>query len=114
MTTQKKIDIVEELFFDDIFDIWEYISELKAYNPNILFHAQFMDYYQFVLSQLTRSSDTVGTGAICISDYAIYDRFYQITKKLIKDINKQFSQENNLVLSKDTFYNWVSSYNYYV
>lgn len=113
MTTQKKLDIVEELFFDDIFDIWEYIAELKAYNPDILFHAQFMDYYQFVLSQLTRSSDTVGTDAIWNGN-CIYDRFYQITKKLIKDINKQLSQENNLVLSKDAFYNWISSYDYYV
>lgn len=113
MTTQKKLDIIEDLFFDDIFDIWEYITEFKGCYPQFLYYANFIDYYQFVLSQGT---GTLPSPSSLTNNYnsernGIYDRLYQITKKLIKDINKQLGHDHNH-LSKELFYNWIDSYNY--
>ena len=130
MSIIKKLDIIEELFFDDILDIWDHISELKSYYPHILYYANFIDYYNFVICHVLELEPEFDPGYFTKETYTysnldnletnrIYQKFYEITLGLIKEINKQLSQNLQLSsqmnqplfkLSKGLFYDWINHF----
>jgi hypothetical protein len=89
---QRKIDIIQTFFLDDILDLWDYIKTIKVYYPNILYYANETDYFIFIINCLL-DGPKFGYGFNRPfkdpEEKLIYTKIYQVTHALIETIFKK-------------------------